>query len=257
MKKIFSTVTFLVFTVCSIAQTNCDIKEHYEDFIFVRKENYNGKVFLIVMNKETDKKNCFTNIVNNKLYIDYLLKNYSTAPNYDDYDKIQDSITLQKEFIKNLKEDTTFNSVMTDLISKTAEKSKMKDSISMNKLLDIAVKFFAIYKLNDQGRYIGKVCVGMNLIKQTEKVKMPQVEAFCFTAIFNNYQGEVFDLHNEFVNAMKELYKINLGTDNNEKLLRAQGAMFFLMRNNEILKKVLISEYEKNKENLPFILKEM
>ena len=58
----------------------------------------------------------------------------------------------------------------------------------------------------------------------------------------------------EFVNAIKELYTVNLGIDKTEKLLRSQGAMFLLMRNNENLKKMLKSEFEKQKDFLPFIL---
>jgi len=61
---------------------------------------------------------------------------------------------------------------------------------------------------------------------------------------------------NEMVKSAKQLYKINLGIDENERLLRAQGAMYFLMRNDKNLKKMLRHEYEVNKENLPFILKD-
>ena len=163
---------------------------------------------------------------------------------------------LQNEYINKLKEDTSFNSVMTDLISKTVEKTKMKDTVSMDKLLDIAVKFFGIIEFGDNGKYTGKFCIGDNFIKKTEKVRKPQIEAFCYSAISSNYQEGPYNLQKEFAINRKELRSINLGIDNDERLLRAQGAMFFLMKNNENLKKMLISEYEKNKENLPFILKE-
>ncbi|MBK6525094.1 MAG: hypothetical protein IPG07_05770 [Crocinitomicaceae bacterium] len=62
-------------------------------------------------------------------------------------------------------------------------------------------------------------------------------------------------MYDEFVKAIKELYKVNLGIDREEKLLRAQGAMYLLMRNSENLNKMLASEYESNKDYLPFILK--
>jgi hypothetical protein len=61
-------------------------------------------------------------------------------------------------------------------------------------------------------------------------------------------------MYDEFVKAIKELYKVNLGIDKNEKLLRAQGAIFLLMRNNENLKKMLKAEYKKQEDYLPFIL---
>ena len=98
------------------------------------------------------------------------------------------------------------------------------------------------------------MCTGINGLKQTEKERRPQIEAFCFTTIFNNYRGEQFNMYDEFVKGIKELYKINLGIDDNDKLLRAQGAMYMFMRNNENLKELLILEYKKKKEYLPFIL---
>ena len=53
---------------------------------------------------------------------------------------------------------------------------------------------------------------------------------------------------------IRELYKINLGVDNNERLLRAQGALFFIIRNNGVVREMLLSEYEKRKEILPFVI---
>ena len=61
-------------------------------------------------------------------------------------------------------------------------------------------------------------------------------------------------MYEEFVNAIKELNTINLGIEEGEKLLRAQGAMFVIMKNNDKLRKMLQVEYEKQKEYLPFIL---
>jgi hypothetical protein len=218
---------------------------------------YEGQEYTTREAIETANKNCFTKIVSNTMYIEYLLTNYSFEVNYEEFNKISDSLTLQNTYINLLKKDTIFTKVMTDLISKTIDENKTKDTISMDKLIDIAVKFFAVYKLSDEGYYCGKLCSGINFIKKTEIKLMPNVEAFCFSAIWNNYEGGKYDLHNEFVNNIRELYKINLGIDKNEELLRAQGAMFFLMRNNENLKKMLLSEYEMNKEFLPFIIKDL
>lgn len=124
----------------------------------------------------------------------------------------------------------------------------------MDKLLNVAVKYFSIMRLTDEGYYVGKVCVGLNDIKKTESERKPFTEAFSFSSILKHYQSEEYSMYDEFVKAIKELYKVNLGIDKNEKLLRAQGAIFLLMRNNENLKKMLKSEYEKQKDYLPFIL---
>lgn len=66
-------------------------------------------------------------------------------------------------------------------------------------------------------------------------------------------QGGDFNIYEEFINVVKELYLVNLGIDDNENLLRAQGATFMLMRNNENLRKMLKADYENQKEFLPFV----
>jgi hypothetical protein len=67
-------------------------------------------------------------------------------------------------------------------------------------------------------------------------------------------QGGDFNIYEEFINVVKELYLVNLGIDDNENLLRAQGATFMLMRNNENLRKMLKADYENQKEFLPFVV---
>jgi hypothetical protein len=61
-------------------------------------------------------------------------------------------------------------------------------------------------------------------------------------------------MYDEFVNAIKELYKINLGVDKEERLLRARGAVFMYMFHNQKLRDMLLYEYENKKEHLPFVL---
>ena len=61
-------------------------------------------------------------------------------------------------------------------------------------------------------------------------------------------------MYDEFVKALKELYTVNLGIDKDERLLRSQGAMFMLMRNNSALKALLLELYEEKKSYLPFVI---
>ena len=163
-------------------------------------------------------------------------------------------VSLRKNYFEGLKKDSLFNSTMNELVNKTIDNKIPKDSLNMNQLLNIAVKYFSINKLTKEGNYAGKVCAGFNSIGSTEKIRKPFVEAFCFSSIFNNYISEEFNMYEEFVNAIKELNTINLGIEEEEKLLRAQGAMFLIMKNNNKLRKMLQVEYEKQKEYLPFIL---
>lgn len=259
MKHLFSMIIFLTLINNSFSQTNCDLKENYGTFIKVEKVKSNGSEFLSKQVVQTDSKYCFSGLVNNNLsYIYYLVVEFSSNEpanaTYQRLLKISDSLALQQEYILSLKEDSLFGSVMTELCAKTIEKRIQKDSVSMDKLLNIAVKYFLV-RLDEKDYYSVQICGGRN-IKKTEKIRQPQLEAFCFSSINKNYQGKEFNIYDEMVKAGQELYKVNLGVDREEKNLRAQGGMFFLMRNNENLKKMLKSEYEKNKEYLPFILKD-
>lgn len=242
-------------TIQGYGQKQCDIKTHYEDFISVQKSIYNEKAYLTKRVIETQKKSCFSDLVNNNpMFIDYLLTNFSSNANYQNLLDLPDSIAIRNRYFNDLKKDSLFNSVMTDLVNKTIDKTTPKDRISMDKLLNVAVKYFSIMRLTDEGHYVGKVCVGLNDIKKTESERKPFIEAFSFSSILKHYQSEEYSMYDEFVKAIKELYKVNLGIDKDEKLLRAQGAMFLLMRNNENLKKMLKNEYEKQKDHLPFVL---
>ncbi|MEY3437852.1 MAG: hypothetical protein RL265_437 [Bacteroidota bacterium] len=256
MKKlILTTLILTLITIQGYGQKQCDIKTHYEDFISVEKSFYNEKSYLIKRVVETQKKSCFSELVNNNpMFIDYLLTNFSSNANYQNQLELTDSVVKRNTYFDDLRKDSLFNSIMTDLVNKTIDKKIPKDTISMDKLLNVAVKYFSIMRLTDEGHYVGKVCVGLNDIKKTESDRKPFIEAFSFSSILKHYQSEEYSMYDEFVKAIKELYKVNLGIDKNEKLLRAQGAMFLLMRNNENLKKMLKSEYEKQKEYLPFIL---
>ncbi len=257
MKRLLLILTIGLITVNSFSQTDCNIEKEYQKIFKIEKKKYGEREYLIKTINKIDTNSCFSELVNNNgQYIDYLLTNFSDNSVYEKLMKINDSIELQNEFIKSLERDSTFNNVMNKLTRKTTNKSMyIPDTVSIDELLDIAVKFFSIIKITDEGYYVGKVCVGINGLKQTEKVRKPQVEAFSFATIFNNYQGEQFNMYNEFVKGIKELYKINLGMENKDKLLRAQGAMYMFMRNNEILKKLLLFEYENKKKYLPFVLR--
>lgn len=256
MKRlILTTIILTLITIQGYGQKQCDIKTHYDDFISVQKSFYNEKAYLTKRVVETNKKSCFSELVNNNpMFIDYILANFSSNTNYQNLLELTDSIAIRNKFFNDLRKDSLFNSVMTDLVSKTSDKKVPKDTISMNKLLNVAVKYFSIMRLTDEGYYVGKVCVGLNDIKKTESERKPFIEAFSFSSILKHYQSEEYNMYDEFVKAIKELYKVNLGIDKDEKLLRAQGAMFLLMRNNENLKKMLKNEYEKQKDYLPFIL---
>lgn len=254
MKKI--AVFLLIFwSFEAYAQKDCDLLSNYDDFIKIKKYD----TYLVHQVIKSTKKACHTDIINqNKTFFNYILTNFSFSPHLSKTLPAiaeKDSALLQKTYIQELKTDTTFNRLMAEYVGKAIKKNKLKDTITSDYLMNIAVKYFSVMKINENDDFVGKVCVGLNDIKKTEKNRNAFVEAFCFSAIFRHYQSEEFNMYEEFVKALKELYKVNLGVEKSERLLRAQGGIYMLMRHNEMLKKMLYTEYERGKDYLPFILK--
>lgn len=237
------------------SQDTCDIRQYYQDFIKVQRETINGNDFLLKQIQETSRRSCISSFINaNTDIAGYLLTNFSNNANQQEILKAQDSVALTELYFAQLAEDKTFDSVMTHWVKVCLEGKRNRDTIDMDDLLNIAVKYFSVLRINDANDYVGKVCVGLNDIKKTEAVRQPFVEAFCFASILKNYQGDTYSMYDAFVRALKELYVVNLGIDKSERLLRAQGAMYMLMRNSLPLQHMLLAEYEARKSALPFVL---
>lgn len=258
MKALLYIAIFVFSVFTTSAQSDCDIANEIKDIFRVKREMYSGRAYLVKSVSEISTHSCFSELVNNNTqYLDYLLVNFSSHSSFDRFIAITDSLELQEEFIKSLETDSVFNSVLKVWTKKITDKENyLPDTISFNELLNVAIKYFSILGVNEQGHYRGKVCAGINGITQTEQHRLPQVEAFCFTTILNNYNGDEFNMYNEFVKGIKELYTMNLGVETEDLVLRAQGAMYMFMRNNEKLKELLVLEYERKKDILPFVLVE-
>jgi hypothetical protein len=60
MKKlILKTIILTLISIHGFGQKQCDIKNHYEDFISIQKSFYNEKAYLIKSVVETQKKVVF------------------------------------------------------------------------------------------------------------------------------------------------------------------------------------------------------
>lgn len=249
----------IIFTVSIhvFSQSNCNIQHEYNHIFKIDRKMYGKRETFQRIVQKPDSGSCFSKLIaNNIRHFSYLLANFGQTMSYEEMASFKDSVRLQKAFIQSLKDDTTFNKIMLKLEHKVLNNREFTpDTTSIENLMNIASKYFMIFDINDKGHYKGQVCSGTNGIKETEENRKPHIEAFCFSSILNNYRGEKFDMYNEFVKAIKQLYKINLGLEEKDKLLRAQGAMFMYMSTNTKLKEMLLNEYEKKKDYLPFVLK--
>lgn len=199
---------------------------------------------------------CVSNFVNShQIFISYLISNFSSVTDQNELLNISDSIQLKKFYLENLKKDNVLDTIMKDLNEKVFLNIKKKDTVTLDEMQSIAVKFFSILKINEEGYYVGKICIDPTFIMNTEPFRKPFVEAFCFSTISKYLNDNEINLYDEFVKTVKEIYTINLGINNTEKLLRAQGALYILMKRNEKLKTALLNEYHNQSALLPFVLK--
>ncbi len=258
MKKIIVLIALALCANNCFAQKSCNLQNEYAAIFTAEKVTYGEREFLDKKINKLKKGDCFEILFSNNLeYINYLLSNFWDYSKDAELLKNTTSESLQNAFINAMKQDTTFNNVMNKFCQPTTNKAAfIPDTFSTNYLVNIAVKFFSIIGIDKDGYYEAKVCAGINDIKKTEEVRKPQLEAFCFSTIFSNYQGAKYNMYNEMVNGVKECYKLHLGIDTKDRLLRAQGAMYMAMRNNKPLKEMLMEEYENKKQYLPFVIKE-
>ena len=258
MKKLLI-VSMLSLSVQSNAQY-CNIGNAYSDFIRVKKITFDESQSIVVSCAKINDTTCYAPLVNaplcgNYQYIDELLHTFSTIQTHD-LSEWEDTIAIEKEYFLRLQMDSVFHALLNEWTDKTINNTLKKDVIHINTLMDIAVKYFMIQRINNEGHFVGKVCSEINLIASTQKVRKPFMETFCIVTILNYYDADnEFNTKKILIDGLKSLYPLNFGLDKEERLLRAQGAMCMSILHNENLRQLLIKEYEENKESLPFILK--
>jgi hypothetical protein len=252
--------TFLLLWLSAIlhlaqGQSRCTLQSAYADFLSVEQFAYRDGFMLSKRVNALRTDHCAATAINANIgYFRYLVTHFSAEVDDSLLLGIADSLERHAAFCKAMRKATTLDLLMEDYNAKVLQHRMPKDSIPEHVLMDFAVKFFSIRKITPEGNYAAKVCAGLNDIVATEAVRMPHVEAFCFSAILKHYDGTTFNMQKEMIDAVRQLYRLNLGIDLQERLLRAQGALYMLMVRNDRLKAMLYAEYAERADGLPFVL---
>lgn len=244
----------LLFISQSAAQ--CSFENDYSKILVASTfERPNGEKILIKRITGVDESLCYAKAVNSMSdFFDYLKSNFSDQTAYAELDLNLDSVQLNTAFDKAVNQDRKLTSKLQEYALKTYG-SLPKDEYLFDELIDVAVKFFSIKEINEDGQYLGKVCAGINLIETTMDPRKSFLEAFAFSAIMENLKSSSPALMTEFTDEVKDLYNLNLGLDKEERLLRSQGAIMLAMKNNGKLNAVLATYYAKHMDHLPFVIK--
>ena len=258
MKKTLFIIALLML-VKTQAQTDCHIKDYWKKIFVLDTNVYKQKVYYFIdVKRLSENHKCASKINPRFLELDYIRSNFTDFKNKKEIlIKITDSVKRQQKLIDLLQKDSLFMHTITSLGDAWQQKYK-KDTVTINTLMDIAAHYFYLNKQTSEGYLGGHVCVGINALNALQTNRKPLIELFVFKTIFDNYTGETsqdkYNMHDEFINAVKEIYKIDLGKIDEKRLHLAQGAMLMYMFHNEALKSLITDAYEKQKDSLPFVL---
>ncbi len=251
--RLFLLLLLLPFSVP--AQEACRAEDHYDKWIAFERESHKGLTYTGRGINDSAGGYCYASLVQGRhLFFDYLLI-HATAPDfYKRLEAVKDPAHLRTTAVQLLQQDTLFSNTLNRLIACTIAGTKPKDTLDLEDVLDVAVKFFNIDGISKAGGYKSHVCVGLNGIKETMKKRNLPLEAFCINAIMGRYQSEEEDsLRNEFTANAQAMASVSLGTDSTAQLHRAQGAVYLLMWRSELLRRTLREAYEAQKAVLPFV----
>jgi len=260
MKKTLFIIAMLML-VKTQAQNNCHIKDYWQRMFVLDTSVYKQKVnYFIDVKRLPENHKCASKINPHFLELDYISSNFTDFKTKKKIlIKITDSVKRQQKLIDLLQKDSLFMHTITSLGDAWQQKYS-KDTISINTLMDIAAHYFYLDKQTPEGYFGGHVCVRFNALNALQVERKPLIEPFVFKTIFDNYTGETsqdkYNMHDEFISAVKEIYNIDLGKINDKRLHLAQGAMLMYMFHNKALKSLIIDAYEQQKDSLPFVIKE-
>lgn len=234
------------------AQQQSSIFQDYNQFLEVKF--YDSSPYVTIRQVDSSLKGA-AEINGQPSFWDFLIINHATRLDYDALAQINDTIAISQKVIEHLESDAIFAPLVKNYRAKVVDHTQAKDTVHLDKILNVAVKFFNLTGVNAEGAYSGRICVGINPLKNTEKTRSPYLEAFAFDAIINNLNSETYPFYDYYIKSIQKIYKLNLGTNDQDQLLRAQGALFIQMLDSTDLQQLLKDEYERKKDILPFVLR--
>lgn len=130
-----------------------------------------------------------------------------------------------------------------------------KLNFSQDELMEVASKFFYCDKVLPDTSVQAHVCIGLNGINEANWSKdFTFLEAFCFEGIFNDLDKDTSLIWDSFV-SLKDESEIKHRSEISsldDYLEKVKLDVFKQMKNNGILKTVLLEYYEMNKANVAF-----
>ena len=167
-----------------------------------------------------------------------------------------DTIKLKRLYLNEYIKDQTLTSYF-ETTSDAIIDSSFKASISFTQeeLMEVASKFFYCDKVFPDTSIQSHICVGLNGVSEASWNKdFTLLEAFCYEGIFNDLVKDTSELDESYSSKKKDAcnkYKTTL-TTLEQYLLDVRKELHEHMKEDHVLKRILMNYYKENMDNLAF-----
>lgn len=255
MHKLFFILLLISFVSCN--KNNWLIKRHVEIDVFVFENAGNLQASAMPKIREESE------FINFNRRFEYLLINFSeihlpekVKRRTEIWNLFPDTTKLKRFYLNEFAKDE----VLASYFEKTSVAITDKDfevitCYNNDELMTVASKFFYCNKVFPDTTIQSYICVGLNGIIEANFAKdYSLLAAFCFEGIFNDLDKENSQIDESYTFQKNEACKKYKSTITSLELYLndVRTELFQSMKNDPILKNILLDYYEQNKANLAF-----
>lgn len=169
-----------------------------------------------------------------------------------------DTIQLKRKYLNKFSTDKKLKHYFTKTYDAIQQnQSKKKVDYSTEELMEVASKFFYCDSVLPDTTVQAHICIGLNGVKEAKWAKdYTLLEAFFYEAIFSDLDkdsSQVWESFGAIKSKSELLFRRNIPSLPSY-LENVKKQVFVQMKNDPILKMMLITYYENNKGNLSFRL---
>lgn len=235
--------------------------DHYPDLFGAEVIEAGGRTFVARRVLEPPPDHPLAALAaDHRVYLGYLLDFGASIPAEELERRMDRPEELTAYFVEALRRDPVFNSAVLPTLARAlaargAERVSIppRRTVSLERAINIAVRFFYPDRASDDGM-TGHICSGINGLADAPWERDPALEALVFSAIRRDLATEARPIQQEFVEALKSALELDLSADLETRVTRAQGAVWALLARSQHLRALVLAEYERMADLLPFEL---
>lgn len=243
-----------------------DVKAEYPQIFSIQRHTYGEKVYLSFDTDTLPTAHPLAGLVNDKHhFLLYLVEHGAGIEVKDLSAHARDSVELRTYFLERLRNSARFDTLFLPIVDRylrsrggdlVGYEPPPRKQVALEDLMRVAVRFFYPDAVLPDGTIQSHICVGINGLRDFPGGRDPLLEAFGYSAIFQDLLRPRFNVEEEYDVVRREMNELGLSTDPEVRLARAQGFMWGRMMQSERLRDVLRAEYRRLRDVLPFELVE-